>query len=172
MRKKRRRRTKRTPIQNALQQSSALQSAIKPGIGAVAAAHRVHLDAPIRRSFEDSLDLDLALQEGHEQENRWDYLLGHAPSAKVIALEPHSAREDAISTVIRKRKAAKQQLTDHWRPGMPISIWLWVASGPVRFADTEKARRRLDQEGIQFVGRQVLKKHLPDAKKARTSRRR
>jgi hypothetical protein len=37
-----------------------------------------------------------------------------------------------------------------------------VASGKVHFADTEKARLRLDQNGIKFVGTRVLAKHLPD----------
>ena len=27
--------------------------------------------------------------------------------------------------------------------------------------DTERAKKRLDQNGIEFVGKQLLKKHLP-----------
>jgi 6-phosphogluconate dehydrogenase len=37
-------------------------------------------------------------------------------------------------------------------PQARIAAWLWVASGKVHFADTEKVRRRLDQSGIEFVG--------------------
>lgn len=59
-------------------------------MGAVKAAHRNYFDKEVRSAFADSLDLDEALTEGHEQENRWDYLLGHALSGEVVAVEPHS----------------------------------------------------------------------------------
>lgn len=161
---------KQTPIRSSLKKSSALQYEVHDGIGAIERSHRVYLAEEIRSSFDDSLDLDKALLEGHEQENRWDYLLGHAQSAAVIGIEPHSAKQDEISTVIKKKRAAKQQLTEHLKPGARITAWLWVASGKVHFVDTEKARRRLDQQGIRFVGRKVLSKHLPVAKTASKKR--
>jgi hypothetical protein len=101
------------------------------------------------------------MRAGHHQENRWDYLIGHAPSTLVVGLEPHSAKRDQISTVIAKRKAAVDQLRSHLKSDARIAAWLWVASGKVHFVDTEKARRRLDQNGIRFVGTKVLRKHLP-----------
>ena len=88
-------------------------------------------------------------------------MLGHAGSAQVVALEPHSAKQDEISTVIKKKEAARQQLQDHLRKGKGVARWIWVASGTVHFANTEKARRRLDQNGIKFVGRKVLARDLP-----------
>ena len=97
--------------------------------------------------------------------------LGHAPSSSAIGLEPHSAKTDEIDTVIRKRRAALDQLAAHLKPGALVSDWLWVASGDVHFADTERARRRLDQLGIRFVDKRVLAKHLPATPKRRTSRR-
>jgi hypothetical protein len=133
-------------------------------MGAVKDAHRDYFDQAVRADFEDSLDLDEALQAGHEQENRWDYLLGHKPSSEVVAVEPHSAKQDEISTVIKKRSDAREQLKPHLRDGARISKWLWVASGKVHFVDTEKARRRLDQNGIEFVGKKVMAKHLPAGK--------
>jgi hypothetical protein len=117
--------------------------------------------AEIRSAFADSLDLDNALLAGLEQQHRWDYLLGHTNTRKVIGLEPHSAKSDQISTVISKKNAALTQLRPHLQDGARVSAWLWVASGKVHFADTENARRRLDQNGIQFVGTRLLEKHLP-----------
>lgn len=96
----------------------------------------------------------------HAQESRWDYLLGHAPSGEVVAVEPHSARQDEISTIVRKLTAAKRHVRPHLREGVNVARWLWVASGKVQFANTEKAKLNLDQNGIQFVGRKVLAKHL------------
>ena len=153
----------KTPVRHALREDSPLQPVVLDGLGAIKAAHRVYLESGIRASFADSLDLDEAMRESHEQENRWDYLLGHAPSGEVVAVEPHSAKQDEITTVIRKRTAAREQLKVHLKTSARVVKWLWVASGKVHFADTEKARRLLDQHGIEFVGTAVKGKHLPSA---------
>lgn len=151
----------KTPVRVALVVDSPLQALVVDGLGAVKAAHREYFEVAIRTAFADSLDLDHALRPGREQENRWDYLLGHSSSGGVVAVEPHSAKHDEISTVIKKRSAAKEQLNGHMRDGVRIVKWLWVASGKVHFADTEKVRRLLDQNGIEFVGTKVAGKHLP-----------
>jgi len=150
----------RTPVRDALKSSSALKAMVQDGNGALQKRHRRYLSEEVRNVFADSLDLDAALRETLPQENRWDYLLGHNTTTKIIGLEPHSAKQDEISTVIRKKEAARGQLAEHLKPGKGISKWLWVASGDVHFANTEKARRRLDESGILFVGRKVLPKHL------------
>ncbi len=149
-----------TPVRAALVPASTLHPHVKDGLTAVKAAHKAQCEDAIRAHFVDSIDLDEAMREGREGENRWDYLLGHGPSACVIGLEPHSAKSDEVDTVIRKRRAALDQLRSHLKPAAKIVAWLWVASGDVHFADTERARRRLDQNGIQFVGRRLRAKHL------------
>jgi hypothetical protein len=123
-------------------------------------AHRIYFDEAVRSSFADSLDIDEALKEGREQENRWDYLLGHEPSKQVVGIEPHSAENSEITTVIRKLKAARRQLQGHLRDGVFVAKWLWVASGKVQFAPMEKATFRLAENGIKFVGRKITNKHL------------
>lgn len=153
--------TRKTPVRVALRQHSALQSSVVDGLGAVEGGHRDYFDVAIRSSFGDSLDLDKAMAPGREQENRWDYLVGHSPSGKVVAVEPHSAKQEEITTVIKKRVAAREQIKEHLRDGVQIEKWLWVASGNVQFANTEKAKLRLDQNGIEFVGKRVTAKHLP-----------
>lgn len=156
----RRKKKNTTPVRAALESTSTLLPSVQDGLGAVKGAHRSHFAVDVRTAFDDSLDLDEALQSVHPNDNRWDYLLGHKATSEVIGVEPHSAKQDEISTVIQKRAAAKQQLTKHLKEGKRVSAWLWVASGRVHFADTEKARRRLDQNGIQFVGNKVMAKHL------------
>jgi len=163
-------------LKRALRDDSSLHAVICDGLNAVKTAHRGYFDEAIRPSFEDSLDLDEAMRPGREGENRWDYLLSHAPSDAVVAVEPHSAKQDEISTVIKKRSAAREHLRSHLRDGETILRWLWVASGRVHFADTEKARRRLDQNGIEFVGQRVMVKHFgavttKEAKKKRGRKR-
>lgn len=155
--------SRKTPVRNALRKDSALLPMVADGLGAVSGAHRDYFEHAIRSAFADSLELDTAVRQGHDQENRWDYLLGHEPSGEVVAVEPHSAKHDEITTVIKKRSAAREQLKAHLREGRFVAKWLWVASGKVQFADTEKAKRRLDQNGIEFVGKRVTVKHLPPA---------
>jgi hypothetical protein len=150
-----------TPIKKALVVTSPLRAQVEDGLKALKPADHEYLAQDVRSTFADSLELDAALREDHSKENRWDYLLGHRPTGEVVGLEPHSAKQDQITAVIGKKEAAKQQLIGHLKPGRRVSRWLWVASGTVHFADTEKARLRLDQSGIQFVGRHVLAKHLP-----------
>lgn len=98
-----------TPVRGALAEDSTLQPHVKDGLGAVRSAHKAYFAEAIRPAFADSIDIDEALQGGHEQENRWDYLVGHAASGAVVAVEPHSAKDDEVSTVIAKRTAARDR---------------------------------------------------------------
>lgn len=59
-----------TPVRRALRDGSDLRKRVSDGLGAVAKPHRDYLDPSIRERFADSLDLDAALREEHEQENR------------------------------------------------------------------------------------------------------
>lgn len=151
---------KSTPVRGGLVVKSKLLGAVKDGLGAVKGAHKGYFDEGIRQAFGDSLELDEAVREGNEQDNRWDYLLGHSGTNNIIAVEPHSAKQDQISTVIKKRTSAKEHLRDELRPGVTITKWLWVASNGTQFANTDKAILRLNQNGIQFVGSAVKAKHL------------
>ncbi len=148
-------------MRSALRSTSPLRASVEDGLGAVKQADRACIDPSVRREFVDSLDADEALRPGHDRENRWDYLLGHEASGEIIGVEPHSAKQDEIATVIRKRAAACEQLRAHLREGVRVAKWLWVASGRVHFAATEKAKLQLDAKGIEFVGTKVLAKHLP-----------
>ncbi len=163
-----------TPVRAALIAGSPLQRAVKDGAQALERDHRRLIAEEIRASFADSIDLDKALQQGHEEENRWDYLLGHEASQKVIGLEPHTASNHEISTVIKKRRAAIEQLRGHLKPGSSVAQWFWVASGKVDFVPIEKATLHLAQNGITFVGKALHEKHLSSASaiKARTRPRR
>lgn len=96
---------------------------------------------------------------GHDQEPRWDYLLGHAGN-RLIAVEPHSVKTDEVQTIINKKNALKQQIQDHLRDGKTINMWFWVASGRVCFPRGSKHEIKLSQAGIKFVGRLVMSKHL------------
>jgi hypothetical protein len=149
-----------TPIRAALQVRSSLHALVKDGLGAIKRTHRSYFDENVRSCFADSIDIDEAFRVGKEQENRWDYLLGVNESRKLVGIEPHSAKEDEISTVIKKVKAARIQLRDHLKERVIIHTWIWVASGKVHFLDIDKESLRLNQSGILFAGRKVNLKHI------------
>lgn len=149
-----------TPVREILKPESTLLARVRSGLEALEKPHRRQISPELANQFGDSLDLDKALQGVHPEEPRWDYLLGYTVNQRVIAVETHSAKEDQISKVIAKRVAALRQLRPHLKQACRIEAWIWVASGVVDFADTEIARRRLDQAGISFVGKVLLLKHV------------
>ena len=68
-----------TPVRAALLPTSSLHGQVVDALGAVKDGHRDYIDGPLRIDFADSIEVDDALHSGNEQENRWDYLLGHEP---------------------------------------------------------------------------------------------
>lgn len=149
-----------TPTRKILKPKSKLKDGVHNGLAALG-SDKDYVEPGIRSRFADSLDVDEALREAHPQDNRWDYLMGITSTGRVVGLEPHSAKEGEVSTVIAKRKKAIEQLSPHLKTGATIRAWFWVASGKVDFLNFEKAIRRLDQNGITFVGKKLLAKHLP-----------
>lgn len=135
-----------SPIQAILNENSTLLTDLCNGLGAIKRSDLKHIEVSLRKEFADSIDIDSSFREGHEGENRWDYLLGVTETSKVVGLEPHSAKDGETSVVIAKRIAALQQLRGHMKESARVSAWLWVASGDVYFANTEKTRFKLDQK--------------------------
>jgi CHAD domain-containing protein len=93
------------PVSRALK-GSYLVAAIQEGIQAVPDDQRKHIAASVRPDFLDSLDLDEASRSRHPNDARWDYLLGHAASSQVVALEAHPAQTSQVARVIQKRTAS------------------------------------------------------------------
>lgn len=122
---------KRTPIRTALLDDSPLHREVEDGVAALESVHRKCLATDIRSHFGDSLNLDSSLRSTHPEDSRWDYLLGHSQTRKLVGIEPHAAKSDQVSVVIRKRIAAREQLEAHLKPGRRVEKWLWVASGKV-----------------------------------------
>jgi hypothetical protein len=149
-----------TPVRNLLLNPGPLVAHVKKGLGALKSVDKKHVEPTLRPRFADSLDLDSALLAEHPDENRWDYLLGDDETDTVVALEPHSAKSDEVSTVIRKKQQASLQLRTHLKPGRGVARWFWVASGTVQFPNVDKVEKRLAEHGITFIGPVLKKKHL------------
>lgn len=104
------------PVSRALK-GSYLAAAIQEGTQAIPGDNRKHIEESVRPEFVDSLNLDEATRERHPNDARWDYLLGHALSSRVVALETHSAETSQVSKVIQKRTASLLHLQDQLATG-------------------------------------------------------
>jgi hypothetical protein len=161
MKRNARRAGSKTPVRAGLLPNSVLQNSVCDGLGAVKRDLRSAMHDDTRALFADSLDLDAALAADHPAEHRWDYLLGHASTRRILAVEVHAAHTSEVGVVIRKKKAAKQQLQAHLAAGAQVSSWIWVPSGKVGFVPMERAVLRLSENGIVFAGSKLQTKHLP-----------
>jgi hypothetical protein len=99
--------------------------------------------------------LDEALRQDFPTAHRWDYVFSVPGSAKLMPLEPHTAKDSEISVLIAKKRHAATQLRTHLQPKYAISDWLWVSHGRTSFSRMEQATRRLAQAGIKYLGRSV-----------------
>ena len=137
----------------ALRDTSSLRAHVKDGMGAFAEADRRSVAEAERSRIGDSLDLDAATRDEFPQANRWDYVLSIPDLSQIVGIEPHTAKDSEIGVVIAKRQHAVACLRQHLRDGYRVARWFWVSHGPVGFSRMDRARRRLDQNGIAFVGR-------------------
>ena len=138
-------------LNNALIVRSALKQHVERGCGAIEGRHRPLISNELKRSVDDSLDLDAATRQEHPEANRWDYIISVKGSERLIGIEPHSARDDEVSTVIAKKKQASGYLLGHLNDGWRVTAWIWVSSGKIRFSKMDPAIRRLNVNGIRFV---------------------
>lgn len=125
------------------------------GLGGMLARDRQLILHAQRARITDSLNLEAAMAAAGHAGKKWDYLLSIRDTGKVVALEPHPAFDSEIPAIVQKRREARLFLASHFRSGAAVHRWLWVSHGPCSFNRNERARRELDQNGIEYVGRLV-----------------
>ena len=139
-------------LNSAFIQNSTLRPHVQIGCEAIARKHRALITEDLKGTVQDSLDLDSATAAQFPTANRWDYVVAVRASGRLVGIEPHSARDDEIATVIAKKQQATQVLSEHLIAGRRVTAWIWVSSGRVKFSKMDPAIRRLDQNGIRFAG--------------------
>ncbi len=144
-----------THLKAALNEKSRLRNLVQPGMAAFANVDLKLIAKEQRTRIGDSLDLDAAAKDEHPESNRWDYIVSIPDLKELIGIEPHSAKDSEISVVIAKRRHATQYLRNHLQGGYRVTRWFWVSHGTVSFSKMDRARRRLDQNGIAFAGRML-----------------
>lgn len=136
-----------------LRPGSRLRALVQAGMGAFANIDVKLIAEDQRPRIGDSLDLDSASRDECPQEHRWDYIVSVPDRKELAGIEPHRARDSEISVVVAKKKQAIACLRSHLQNDCRVARWYWVSPGTVSFSRMDRARRRLDQNGIAFVGR-------------------
>ena len=144
---------RRLLLQTVLVDGSVLRNHLRNGVQAFARADVRLIAATARAQIGDSINLDAAARDEFPEANRWDYVVSVPTMSHILAIEPHSAKYAEISVVIAKKRHAVNYLRGHLRAGYWVAKWLWVSHGSVGFSRMERARRLLDQNGIEFAGR-------------------
>jgi hypothetical protein len=146
---------RQTRLKEALNETSRLRQLVRAGMGAFANVDLKLISDDQRSRIGDSLDLDDASKDEHPEANRWDYIVSIPDLKEFAGIEPHSAKDSEISVVVLKKKHATEYLRSHLQDGYRITRWFWVSHGTVSFSKMDRARRRLDQNGIAFEGRML-----------------
>lgn len=144
-----------TPRYRSPIRQPAAISELKNALSAMEKRDRALIAQPEQRKARDSLDLDSAAKRECPNENRWDYLVSVRDVGRIVAIEPHFAKDSEVSVVIRKKEWAERFLQQHFRPGKRVDRWFWVTRGKVGFSRMERATRQLDQAGVAFGGRML-----------------
>jgi hypothetical protein len=145
----------RISLEAALKEESSLHEHVQPGLGAFEKKDVKLIAEAERPRVGDSLDLDAATKDEDPEANRWDYVLSIPDLSEILGIEPHTAKDSEISVVIAKKRHATQYLRTHLKDRHRVARWIWVSHGTVGFSRMDRARRRLDQNGIQFAGRML-----------------
>jgi hypothetical protein len=141
----------------AVHNCPALAGALRPGLQALEAAERHHINCANPRRLAGSVDVDLALSQALPNEPRWDYAVGvkhdHATEV-VIWIEVHPASSTGeVGNVIAKLNWLKS-----WSAANALDLkrltrgYVWVTTGSVAFSASSPQRRQLAAAGVQFAG--------------------
>ena len=140
---------------SALRQNSYLRPHVRDGLSAISGRDVELIAVSERGNVAESINLDAATQQEFPNDHRWDYIVYVRNGKVMLGIEPHPARDGEIQVVITKRRRAIAVLRDHLMPGTVVARWIWVSHGRVGFSSMERARRQLDQNGIEFSGRLI-----------------
>lgn len=129
-----------------------------PGLGALRAQDRPHVDPSDPRQLKGSVDVDGALQEQEPNAHRWDFAIGyrHANRQKdcVYWVEIHTADDKEVGVVLDKLRWLRVWLSGN---GIPLNQFerdfIWVSSGATSFTLSAPQLKQFAQLGLQHKGK-------------------
>lgn len=154
-------------VEQAAGKIEALKNAWRPGLQALRAEDKPHIEAEDPRKITGSVDVDKAYQKLIPQSNRWDFGIAFQHSNRdkevVYWVELHTASDSQVKVVIKKAQWLLQWLRDE---GKPLAAFekdiIWVSSGATTFTRSSPQRKLMAQAGLQHVGGKL---HIPTKRK-------
>lgn len=153
-------------FKQAVEQTPHLKNAWKPGLQALRAQDRPHIEAEDTRRLTGSADVDAALQQHEPNANRWDFGVAFRHTNRkqdvVYWVEVHTASDAQVNVVLDKLRWLKT-----WLKGDGKLLdrfereFIWVSSGATTFTLNAPQRKAFAELGLQQNG-QVLR--IPDAR--------
>jgi len=144
-------------FRDAVDATPNLLGAWKPGLRALRAEDKPHIQPEDARMILGSVDVDTALTSTAPNANRWDFAIGykHANRDEPVLywVELHTAADAQMKVVIRKLEWLLGWLeSDGRKLGKFERDFIWVASGPTAFTDSANQIKRMAQKGLRYVG--------------------
>lgn len=134
-----------------------LGNAWMPGLQALRAEDKPHIDAEDPRKFGGSVDIDAAYQAEDPHGNRWDFAIAYRHTNRtaetVYWVELHTGSDSQIKVVIKKAQWLLAWFKGH---GKKLATFekeiLWVSSGSTKLSPSAPQKKQMAMAGLRQVG--------------------
>jgi len=144
-------------FKEAVEQTKHLETAWKPGLQALRAEDKLHIDPEDPRKLRGSVDVDTAWQQLDPHGNRWDFGIAYQHSNRedefVYWVETHTASDSEVKKVLKKA----QWLLNWLKSGGKVLAQfereiIWVSSGATTFTLNAPQKKQMALAGLKHCG--------------------
>jgi hypothetical protein len=144
-------------FKEAVEQTQHLEHAWQPGLQALRAEDKPHIELEDARKLRGSADIDAALRRVEPNANRWDFGIAYQHSNRrqefVYWVELHTASDSQVNKVIKKAQwLLKWFKTGGRRLAEFDKEIIWVSSGATTFTLTAPQRKQMAEAGLIHKG--------------------
>jgi hypothetical protein len=144
-------------FKEAVENTTHLENAYRPGLQALRAQDRPHIDAEDTRKLTGSVDVDTANVAADPHGNRWDFGIAYQHTNRseevVYWVETHTANDSQVGVVIKKAAWLQQWFKGR---GKQLAIFekdiVWVSSGATTFTLSSTQRKQMAALGLRPAG--------------------
>jgi hypothetical protein len=144
-------------FKEAVEKTKNLEKAWEPGLQALRAEDRLHIDAEDTRKLRGSVDLDKAWQQIDPHGNRWDFGIAYQHSNRadefVYWVELHTASDSQVKKVIKKAQWLLNWLKSN---GGLLNQFereiVWVSSGATTFTLNAPQKKQMALAALKHRG--------------------
>lgn len=145
-------------FKEAVAQTPNLGTGWQPGLQALRAEDKPHVQPEEPRRLRGSADIDTALRLREPNANRWDFAIGYQHTncndEFIYWVETHTGSDDQIKVVLKKLVWLKNWLRGDGRHLARFKGDItWVSSGHTLFTKGSSQVKTLAQQGLIYSGK-------------------